>query len=251
MSLLDGLVAHWKMDEESGARYDSHGVRHLLEDEFLLSTGSVSGKFSNALHVIDNDSGNQGGLSANMNVAVPNGWSTCVWMRLSDTWDWNSGSASICELTGLGSSSSLKVVANFNTEEPGLEVMIRVARDGGGTADLIFDISVTPNIWNLAIQIYNPLDEKLYLCLNNTEPIDVKENVIGGFYGTYLELTQISDLQLADVSGINNVDYVDIDSLSIWNRVLTPDERSALWHHGHGLDYPFNVRSKFGMPFVP
>lgn len=41
MSLLDGLVSFWDMDETSGMRYDAYGPNHLADNN---TVGYVAGK---------------------------------------------------------------------------------------------------------------------------------------------------------------------------------------------------------------
>lgn len=45
MSLVDGLVAHWKLDETSGSRADSFGLNALTD---VATVGTTTGKFGNA-----------------------------------------------------------------------------------------------------------------------------------------------------------------------------------------------------------
>ena len=74
-TLLTGLVSWWKLDEESGVRYDAVGSNDLTDNN---TVGFSTGLVGNAAHTID---GNAEGLTASITMD-PSSYTFAGWVKM-------------------------------------------------------------------------------------------------------------------------------------------------------------------------
>lgn len=77
MSLLTNLISHWKLNEASGTRNDSHGSNHLTDNN---TVGSTVGKIGNAADLVRNNSENFSSTSSDLDLTSTQDWSFSVWV---------------------------------------------------------------------------------------------------------------------------------------------------------------------------
>lgn len=218
MSLLSQIIAYWKLDEESGTRYDSHAGYDLTDNgtvEFAV------GKIDNAADFI---SANQEYLSHidcdGLSVAGDQDFSVAFWFYLDAEF---STDALVSRYTGGGTNVDEYLVYYAN----GVRFIIRASDNtsiivissmGFLTPGWYFVVAWRDGI-NAYVQINNgAVDSQPWT--KDTKDADV-EFRIGRFGNTYCD-----DL---------------IDEVGFWKRALTSGERTDLWNGGAGLSYPFGL----------
>ena len=215
MSLLDGLIAHWKLDEASGDRLDSSGNGHTLS----VNTGpasAVAGKLGLAL---TNGKVLYDGAALS-NFDVPDGFTIAGWLKMSGS---GSGSAGIIfDVQSLPTYDDICFLQAYENEGQAFFVC------GIAGTDLSYPEPVGPatlDEWHLALGWWVK-GEGVYVQVDNGTPI------LAEYAGDILSSPANTFVYSVDINSA-------IDSPSFWRRVLTAAERSALWNRGAGLDYPF------------
>jgi len=212
VTLLDGLVAHWKLDEESGDRLDSSGNGHTLTPDGDVTTGA--GKLGLAVA--------QGSFTVPNTFDVPDGFTVGVWVKDAGISDYP-GSTVAVYISGEGGDDVCSLSFGHS---------LRAHFDIAG-ADLsypeVVSEALTADEWHLLVAWWEP-GAGLYLQTDNAEPM------LTAFTGENVTNDQeIPAGVIVDGTG------QAVDSVSFWSRVLTSDERTRLWNNGDGLDYPFTL----------
>jgi hypothetical protein len=211
-TLLDGLVSYWKLDETSGTRYDSRGDNDLTDNNSVgYSTTAILG---NAADFI---ASNSEYLSAphddSLNIMSDGSGTVCAWLSPD-------GNISGSQLF-MGKSSG-------GGGYVGHEIHIRYS--GGSLIFCVGDgdtqmtcrgepistegysfvcVYVGSNHIFVSINGSSSKSGLSFLPVNSTGPLNIGSH--GGGYSGYWGGT--------------------IDEVGLWNRVLTPAERDALYHH--------------------
>jgi len=214
VSLTDGLLSYWKLDEGSGAsRLDSSGNGNTLTDHNTV--GSVAGKIANAgsfaaasTQYLDCSVNNMQSSNADFTYTA--------WAKLASK------------------PTEATIVTNGF---PGF--CLRYA--GGATDRFRYQFGLTSatadnfgspstGIWYFIVGWFDFTAQKLNIQINNGA-IDQNDPVGIDAGGATVEM------------GRRTVNYWDgdIDEVGIWNRVLTADERTSLYNNGSGLTYPFTA----------
>lgn len=233
-SLLTGLVSYWKLDEASGVHYDAVG------DNDLTPVGTVTaetGKISNGAQMLVAD-------TSYLTCAAPTGmpadnssFTIAFWSKMFS-------------VPPAVPRTYLQVVA--------YEYAINV---GGEYYSYGVELKAAPN-FEMAWAVFNGFDEKITHAAFTPPPPetwlffvawhDADQDQIGIECNNSgdLNLEAYSDGYLAPEPSVpfaigarqrTNSMYYDgiLDEIGIWNRVLTADERAALYNDGDGVTYPF------------
>jgi hypothetical protein len=205
-SLLDGLVAYWKLDEGSGTRIDSAGSNNLTDNN---TVGNATGKIGNAADFIR---ANSEYLAVALDKTNYTTISFSFWFYIDADFP----------TTGIVSWSVAP-----NTTTPFLQLSL-----DSGTIRLYVDAdfrvtkAIALNTWYHAVILYNGTAWKLYL--NN-----VLEGTYTGAYGSLPVITLFLG------TGYNGYFDGKLDEFGIWNRALTASEIAILYNSGAGITFPF------------
>jgi hypothetical protein len=230
-SLLSGLVSYWKLDEYSDrsaavTRYDSKGSNHLTEPSSLVST--VVGKRGNCLVLgtatrvltcADNASISTGDIdftfsawlyvnekTASAQIALSHWESSKRGYRI----DWDPTTGKLRFIVGGGAGSSIGTVTNTN---PNL------------------------NTWYHVIAEHDAANNKVRLYVDNGSAEEANTTGAAGDSDQIFVVGGEASLALATLwKGY-------VDEVGFWKRLLTADERAALYYGGAGNSYPFNGRN--------
>lgn len=224
--LLRSLVAHWRLNERSGTRYDAHGANHLADNNTV--TNSDQGKLGYcALFTRANSEY----LSIADNAALSMGDIDCTfaaWVYL------NSQSASqdlLGKISAIGSNSTSEYALRYNLATDTFRFLVIGSDDNAAFVDT-GALGAATGIWLFIIAWHDSVANTLNIRINNgtvsstSHTMGIKDAAAGFALGR---------------PGDFNGNYLDarLDSVSIWKRVLTSAERTALYAAGAGLDYPF------------
>jgi hypothetical protein len=212
-SLLDGLVAYWALDEGSGTtRIDSVGSSNLADNN---TVGSAVGKVGNAA---DFDGTNF--LELNPGLSIPSDISVSLWCypnagygtlafpgMIEQNFDW--GRIFVASSSGVA------------------QARVRQSNGVERIASTLTVISTTA--WSHIVLVVNSLTGVATLYVNNAVAGSVT------YDGTLNQGN--STLKI----GQQAANFFDgrIDEVGIWNRVLTPAERTILYNGGSGIAFPF------------
>ncbi len=237
VSLLFDLKAWYKLEEASGARYDSHLYAHDLTE--------------------NNNPSNDVGISGNA-CSFTQGSNT--YLSLDDTEDFsyqNQDFSMSCWVylnskTTPNSRDSVGIISKqgvFNAQrEYLLEYRSDVDKFVFSIGDNLFSTytvssDVAPNIesWYFIYCGYKHESQSLFISVNNEELI---EQVV--------EVTPFDGNNSIEIGrGFGSDEYVVdglIDSVGFWQRSLNETERSNLYRGGESLEYPFD---SFNFSYLP
>jgi len=214
-TLLNGLVSYWKMDEHSGTRADAHGSNDL----------SVSG--SPAWHVGKlGDAAlfaNDGYLYHASNADLQTGnisFTLATWVYLNP--DYTSETYGIV-YKGEGDFIEYALAVDSG----GFHFV--VGNDGSENSGADSNVSAVANQWYYIVAWVD--GDTVNMQVNNAEP--TMSGVISPLSAGNANLKIGSAFAgYATFAG-------RIDSVALWKRALTLEERSLLWYGGAGSDYPF------------
>lgn len=224
----ENLVSHWKLDEESGTRLDSHGSNHLSDNNTVTS---VAGKLGNAAEFV---AVNAERLSiddnADLSLGADSAFSVVCWAYCIED-----GSISYDRaLAGHGKTmpggTGMAWALDYTASATNRRLQFNVSN---GTASALAEIQSNPlgdEGWHLIIGWHDPDADKVCIQIDNGTPdetdwsggtMDATTGFCIGRWGTQSAYRWNGG----------------IDSFSFFKRVLTSGERSALWNSGNGLDY--------------
>lgn len=221
MALTDNLIAHWKLNEASGTRNDSHGSNHLTDNN---TVASAVGKLGDAADFeLDNSEYLSIADNANLSLGADSDFTWAGWVNPESLVT----GAIFSKRTGTNEATEYSLfLINTGT--------FRFDVGNGSTFQTRSGGTVTAGNWFFFVCWHSSADNKIYLQVNNGTPAESVWN--GGTQDT------TSELHVGKIPNASSA-YFDglIDSLSFWKRVLTSDERTELYNSGNGLDYPFTA----------
>lgn len=220
MALTDSLISHWKLNETSGARNDAHGANHLTDNN---TVGYAAGLMGNAA---DFETGSSEYLSIADNADLSfadEDFAIAGWVNLEST-------GGYMALFSKGSADSLYlffeyVLAITSTGAPKFSVA-----SAGANTSVSWGSNLSTGTWYFLYAHHDSVNNQILLQVNNGAPVTAScshgcKDGSAAFY-------------LGAFSG-GGGSYYDglMDSVSVWNRCLTSDERTTLYNSGAGLDY--------------
>lgn len=216
MSLLDDLVSHWKLDEASGTRVDSHGDNDLTDNN---TVGQAAGKIGDAAAFV---AANSEYLSRTSNASLQAGdadFAIACWLWLDTTADGRG-------LAGKWLASNQEWIL----WEAGGNIRFFVSADGSGLTAVSVPEPAAGG-WHLLVAWHDSVANTINIQLDNGA-VASAAHAGGAFVGS-AAFALGTNLDAPTNYGWDG----RIDSVSFWKRVLTSDERAALYSAGAGLDY--------------
>jgi hypothetical protein len=223
MSLLDGLISHWKLDEASGNALDAHGSNHLTDTN---TVGTAAGKIGNAraFNLANNEYFT---ISDNAELSLTGDLTIAGWVRCDDVslssdqhWlsKWDFGTAQRSYMLRHGGSTKR---FEFYVSSNGVSSTGVAANNFGAPSN---------GVWCFVVAWHDATNDQIGICVNNGTPNTVSHST-GIFDGN--APFRIGTLGTAGTYHWHGL----LDEISIWSRVLTSDERTALYNSGNGLAY--------------
>jgi hypothetical protein len=220
-TLLNNLVAYWKLDETSGTRVDSAGSNNLTDNN---TVGSLTGKIGNAASFVG---GNLEYLDNASPVITSNVFTVSTWIYPTSYNGSDSGGIIYQGDGNVNLGLHLSVIDFVS----GTETLI-FRYDQTGNFAVADNFSIDLNTWQHVVVTFNAGAVAFYVndvakgtnSLPGSNPPLNRPFAIGYFY----DKTQSSRF-------FNG----RIDEVGIWSRVLTAAEITQLYNSGSGLTYPF------------
>lgn len=222
MALKDSLISHWKLNESSGTRNDSHSTNHLTDNN---TVGVGTGKLDNAA---DFDYASREYLSITDNAAVSVGdidFSFTFWMKPESF-------SQLCIVVGktnFGRHNGIPSFCEYGFDlTTGGVLSFWVANSAFGTAT--WGSSLSTATWYFVRGWHDSVSNVVGIVVNEGTPVTTSYSggvanrsdpfVIGTLYGF----------------SSNSFDGL-VDSVSFWKKVVTSVEAGEIYNSGNGLDY--------------
>ena len=212
--LLTDLVAYWTLDEASGTRADSVGANDLADTGGVeQATGTIgqAASFPSAtkyLSIADNADLSTGDV----------GFTVAGWVYP----------------TNLSGAQAKMIASKWNAAE---EYTLYLT-NGGSTGNAVFHYGATAvtggavslDAWYFVVGWYDPDLDTVYVQVNNGTVAET---------ATTAPSDGSSSFMLGSLDGSVGQFFGRIDSVGVWKRMLTSDERMMLYNAGVGCAYPF------------
>lgn len=206
MSLLDGLVSWWDLEEASGTRADAHGDHDLTDNN---TVGSGAGRVGVAADAIET---NNEYLAVNAPVDFTDSHSVAFWVYR------RAGST----VTGIGNASGMGWR---------IRTSILEARNSLGTVqNIALPETFTNNTWHFFVVSYDAATGTLSARMNGSETASTLALTGGIQAPSPNQLSMFFGMGAGSAGGL-------IDSYGLWNRVLSNAEVLALYNGGAGRSY--------------
>jgi hypothetical protein len=222
-SLLTNLISHWKLDEASGTRNDSHGTNHLTDENTVTQT---TGKLTSAAQFT---AANSERLIVADNASVSTGdinFSMAGWFYVDSLAAQRTLASHMGALTNRTFNLYINTSGRLTFDVYSTSALVGQARTNGGT--------VTTGSWHFCYVEHDATNNQASVSLNNGSLITVSTSAALG------DCDRDFRIGAAEVSNVP-AQFMDgrMDGWSLWKRLLTSDERTALYNSGNGLEYPF------------
>ena len=223
MSLTDNLIEHWKLDAASGDEIGSHAGIVLTDGN---SVGTAAGKINGAR---DFENASNHFMSAVDSVALSAGdidFTIAGWMKLESV----ASSNAIGKWNATG--NQREWFLRYSTTTAAFEFLASSDGIASTTVTASNFGAATAGPWYYVIAWHDAANDLIGIQVNNTTPNTVS-HAAGVFDSTSaFQLGRIGVVTTSDWDGL-------IDEVSFWKRLLTADEKTALYNSGDGLAYPF------------
>ncbi len=213
-SLINELLAYWTLDEETGTRTDSHGSHDLAQSG---PVGTDTGIIATAAHFDGTNALVTDGAD------LPTGdtpWTAWCWIKAQS---FDAGQVYM--------SKGTPVVREWWLWSNGDNRVFFTAFGPSGATTAVAGECETGQ-WYLLIAWHDPDDDRIWLQIDDTTP---QSAVWAGGMGA-----GAGNLRLGvRDDGVGHFNGL-IDEAGISNRILSADERTALYNAGAGTTYPFS-----------
>jgi len=243
MALTNSLQAYWKLDEASGSRADSHGSNTLTDNNTVTQ---AAGKIGNAAQFTR---ANSEYLSIADNAALSTGnidFTVAAWVYLD--------SKPAGDFLYIATkSSTVGPVVEFNLYY-NVATVDRFVFEIFNNPPSISRVATANNFgaaslgaWYHVVGWHDSVNDLVGISVNaGTANTTATSGTAPGDTAGAFELGRYGALASRYHNG-------RIDEVGFWKRVLTADERTALYNGGAGLAYPFATGgdAAFQRPFSP
>jgi hypothetical protein len=225
--ILEDCISHWKLDEASGVRADTHGDNDLAlgtaSSPFIMS-GTVTqttGKIGSAAVFPESVIPAPFGASPFLVNENPAGGLETLYSGAYTVSGWFKPSS----ITAISHTIAVWAGGVLFQED---DEFIFSLWDGGSFVNVTFGALVA-DTWAHFVITFNPGASQIQCYFNNGVATTAAATVSALFGGS-------DDFYLGN-AGTDAEFY--FDSVTVWSRVLTSDERTFLYNSGAGRDYPF------------
>jgi hypothetical protein len=220
--LLTGLVSYWKLDETSGTRFDSAGTNNLTDNG---GVGSTIGKQGNAALF---SGSNDLALPSSTDLRLDNtDFTVSFWVNF-DTLP----AGDFISILGKHDTTSSREYW-FYRHSATNKISFLLSTDGSST-DFINTVGPTLNTgqWYFVVGERNNATNTATLYIHDGITWDNGSITSNGVWaGTSL-------FGISRPGGFHRL-AGSVDEVGIWERLLTPAERTQLYNGGAGITYPF------------
>ena len=229
-TLLVDLTAYWKLEETSGARSDSHGSRHLIDNNGVVSAVGKSGNgadierdLSQYLSLPNSQNGSLSPSAQDLTISA--------WVKYESM-----PSSSIGTIAGIYDSSSSQREWYFSYTNA---FSGRTGWDGWASATGSSpvggaDSSHLPAVgtWYHVLFELDQTNSEIRITIDNGTVMVTSTSLPASIFDGSADFI----IGALDNGTLGQVDSV-IDEVAVWNRILSPADKVSLYNGGSGLFY--------------
>lgn len=223
--LLDGLVSYWPLDEESGTRYDAHGVNDLVDNNTVTEVEGVQNKSAmfeaDNLETLSISDDNQVGMNITGDISFS------MWIK-PETVGSEDGQLLLTKWRHVGGNQY-----HIHLNDSMLSIILDDDCDGYSYVGRSWNHDMSPDHWYHIVIVYSSDTGSAEAYINNQS--------LGVVFGLPNSIAACdADFVLGmRQNTLPSSYYFDgaMDEVGIWNRALTADEVAALYNNGAGLAY--------------
>jgi hypothetical protein len=206
---MSGLISYWRLNEESGTRYDAIGAKHLTDNN---TVGFAAGKKNNAASSV---AANNEWLSKAA-VVMPDSYTIAAWIYVDSIL---TGGYLACQ-NEWATSNQFYLYSNGN--------IFHLCGDGLGGFKYAGVAPVNPGVpeWHLLIAWLDVSDKTPHLSVDGQAEV-VNTGALPALYRTAAPFIVGQDIVHPNID-------LKIDEVGVWSRVLTSAERIELRAAGAG-----------------
>jgi hypothetical protein len=232
LSLLTDLIAAWELDEASGNALDAHAGLDLTETSGTIGASSGPGGVGGSRDFEAGDT-EYFAIADNADLSVGDiDWTIEAWVNLESK---PAGNSVIAAKWDSGSNQREYMLLHLASAD---RFQFLVSQNGTTVNTASADTLGSPSLstWYQLLAWHDSVANTLNIQVNNGA-VDSVSYSSGGRNGpTAFQIG--ASLSLGVAAG-----YLDglAAKVRLWKRVLTSDERAALYNSGNGLAYPLTV----------
>lgn len=233
MALTDNIVAYWKLDEESGTRFDEVGSNDLADNNTVLFDTGIIGnaadfELSNTeyLSIADNADLSMGDIDFSITLWVNMESDGSVDMYILNKWE----------------GSDREYFLRYTQSTDTFTFRIRNG-DDSGNINVSWSATLTTGVWYFVFIYHDATANEIGISINDGIVVTIAASlgVRDGTADFGLGVTDVGTTPSDPFDGL-------IDEGGIWKRVLTGAEVTELYNGGAGITYPFGVRWSWWPP---
>ena len=215
-TLLNGLVSYWPLNEVSGVRYDAVGSNDLTDNN---TVGAVlrGPEGTVASFVAANSE-----YLSRASVSQSDEWTISLWAKSGDA------TAGFIHIAGAWPNENGALVGTLLSGAPTNFNANVMAGNGSAFASATYNVANGAGLWHHLVAWFD--GDKAYLSVDGNTPVSTTS--LGSIWqgsGTLYIGSQFP--------GVHQPVNGQVGEVAIWDRVLTSDERTALFAQGNGLHY--------------
>lgn len=239
-TLLNDLVAYWKLDEATGTRVMTAGSCTACD---MTQTGTVTG-VTGKLGDAANTNGVGNNLEANYDASQQ--FSTAISVAFWVNRHTNSGAYK--PALRIGENPGGEFFSIGDAQGIGAVYHLCTVSSNTGALSATFIATAVLDVWEFIQCYYDPADKKTYIRKNDGAWTAAATALVGTFGPQSSGQVCINaDGNACTSTGAVNI---DIDAVGWWNRLLTTAEWDGLYNSGAGLEYPWSTITA-SSPTVP
>lgn len=224
--LTDGyktsLQAYWDLNELSGNRSDSYGSNTLTDNNTVTFAAGVNQTKAQKAALFSAASSEYLSVADNAGLSIGNNaFSIATWVYGTNVFD---GSTRYF----LSKYSASNVEYYLGKNDTDRRLFFVISGDGTSTT-LLQGPAMVDDVWYFVVAWYDPDADTVNLQVNNGSVTSASQST-----GIYDGSAQLS---IGGLNGASNFWNGRADNTAMWKRVLTTDERTALYNSGLGKDY--------------
>lgn len=223
VQLLLGLISYWKLDEASGNAVDSHGSNTLTDNN---TATVITGKIGNARD-LNWSAGEHFSLADNASLSTGDiDFTFSVWHRVDSV-----GGTQMIIAKDTSGGGNREYIVIFNASSGRFAFGAYTATDSETLVDATSTGSLSLGTWYFIVAWYSASLDTMYIQVNNGTVHTASKGP--------LQASGNATFMLGRRQYPGFPDQLDgvIDEVGFWKRVLSSQEREALYNAGNGLAY--------------
>lgn len=230
-----GLLSYWKLDEVTGTRYDMSGPHHMGDNNTVQVASGVTAHnhFAAKFERANEEYLSRSGANAPEMSFGDISFMFCGWVQIA-----SKNTQAILSKWG-SSTNEREYLLDYNSGTD--RFRFGITSDGTNFTNITVSAnnlgSPSTDTWYFVVAWHDPVNNVIGIQVNDGTA-DTAAATAGVFQGdAAFEIGELSVAAGFEFDGL-------IDALGVWTRILTTEERTALYNEGLGLQHPFGLQTE-------